>query len=153
MKIALIILLGISVNLFAANKRCGVGSLLFGKSKKSVWQFSEVVTNHTCGGGSSIAYGTSGCKHDGKFILNESELHFANINHEDILIEMAQGNGETIETFAQVLGCGAQDVENFKQHMKQNFPTIYSDDPNEMLIRVKENIYSSPHLVSCKTLS
>ncbi len=105
-------------------------------------QFLETATNNISSGMASIQMATSGCKHNGKFVLKEDEIHYANANFDELIVEMANGDGEILNDFATVMGCGSQSSQ-FKSIVKEKFPQIYESEtitPNQMLINIKSEI-------------
>lgn len=133
-------------NAEAANKRCGLGSRLFGWSKGISSQVSEVATNGSSSGGSSIAYGTSGCKHDGSLIhksigkndINEDQILYTEANYEELLLEMSQGSGEILKGFAMTLGCSEKGLGAFsaftREHFNSLIPEVGVDDSTPQLL-------------------
>jgi hypothetical protein len=100
---------------------CGLGWMVFQKNSL-VSSSLRATTNTMFLNTIAMTFGTSGCaKHD--IVMNEKKaIHFAEANFEKIMQEMAQGNGEFISSFAQVLGC--RDVAGFNQATKNNFAQL-----------------------------
>jgi hypothetical protein len=93
-------------------------------------------TNGTASNSIAMTMGTSGCaKHD--IVLQEKQqLHFANSNYEMIVAEMANGQGEYLNSFADVLGC---DNVAFGASAQANLETIIADNGSALLSNVKNN--------------
>ena len=141
----------LSAESWAANKRCGLGSKFFGKSRSSISQASEIVTNGVSSGPSSIELGTSGCHHDGTLLgapigrnePTEKEVNYADNNYEEIMMEMSAGKGEVLQGFATALGCQADVLPAFESETQRSFQTIFSAEevsPEEIVSRVKSKI-------------
>lgn len=148
-------------NAEAANKRCGLGSRLFGWSKGIFSQISELATNGMSSGGSSIAYGTSGCKHDGNLIhktlgkndINEDQILYAEANYEELLLEMSQGSGEILKGFAMTLGCSEKGLGTFSAFTRERFnslmPSVETGDstPQLLLNNISKEANQNPVLL------
>jgi hypothetical protein len=108
---------------------CGLGYVLFGNTDNSkLMQIFAATTNGTSGNQTfGITSGTSGCTEDGavKFV-KEAEL-YAEVNLDSLRREMAAGSGESVQTFASLLGASnanrAAVVTLMKQNYAQLFPT------------------------------
>lgn len=140
--IALLAVVGLCLfteNAEAANKRCGLGSRLFGWSKGVLSQVTEIATNGSFSGGSSIAYGTSGCKHDGSLIhktlgkkdIDEDQILYAEANYEELLLEMSQGSGEVLKGFAMTLGCSEKGLGTFSAFTREHFNRLIPDSQSD----------------------
>ena len=66
-------------------------------------------TNATASNTIAMTMGTSGCEKHDIVMKDKEQLHFANVNHEMILADMSLGQGEYLNSFAEVLGCNADD--------------------------------------------
>ncbi len=93
-------------------------------------------TNQIASNTIAMTMGTSGCaKHD--IVLQKKEqLHFANSNYEMIVAEMANGQGEYLTSFANVLGC---DNVAFGISAQANLEEIIADNGSALLNNVKNN--------------
>jgi hypothetical protein len=107
--------------------------------------------NITFSNTSGMTSGTSGCaKHS--IVQNEVKaMHFAEANHGQLMIEMAQGQGEHLRGFAAVLGCSGSD--RFGTVTQGAYSRIFSSPattPAQVLDGVKSVIQSDPALaVQC----
>ena len=159
--LTLLFALVLSQNALAANKRCGVGSRLFGWSKGILSQVSEVSTNGSSSGDASISYGTSGCKHDGNLIhkiigkseIQDEQIMFAEVNYEEIVMEMSQGQGEVLKGFAMTLGCSERGVGVFstftREHFEKLVPSIGAtgSSPQLLLNNLSKEANQNPDLL------
>jgi predicted sugar kinase len=100
---------------------CGLGWMVF-KKNSLVSSSLRATTNVMFLNTVAMTLGTSGCaRHD--IVMNEKKaIHFAQANFGKIMQEMAQGRGEFVTTFADVLGCN--DVAGFTSSMQQNFSHV-----------------------------
>jgi hypothetical protein len=105
--------------------------------------------------------GTSGCKHDGNYInkffgMNEQQLEYIDLNREELIAEMASGNGEVLTGFAEMLGCEQGVRQDLYETARKNFPTIYSNEnasSPEILHNLKIKMLQNGKLRSgCSTL-
>lgn len=148
-------------NLSFANKRCGLGSKFFGKSKGIVSQLSEITTNQASSENNSISSGTSGCKHNGTLInqslgkndrfeeAKEEQDSYANVNFEELKMEMAMGKGEVLSGFANSFGCAKSSQLEFIKMTHDSFSEIVPSQnttPNEMVNKVREIIKINTNL-------
>ena len=69
--------------------------------------------------------GTSGCTEDGavKFV-KEAEV-YAEVNLDTLRVEMAQGSGEYVRSFAALLGAGDQQIPTMVKFFKDNYATLF----------------------------
>ncbi|OFZ83555.1 MAG: hypothetical protein A3K03_01550 [Bdellovibrionales bacterium RIFOXYD1_FULL_44_7] len=85
-----------------------------------------------------MTFGTSNCaKHS--IVMKEKEAqYFAETNRDILEIEMAQGNGEYLNAFAQTMGCQKPE---FIRTVQQNYEKIFSHQgisATEMLENVRK---------------
>lgn len=106
---------------------CGLGYVLFGNSDNSkLMQIFGGTTNGTFGNQTfGITSGTSGCTEDGavKFV-KEAEL-YAEVNLDTLRHEMAAGQGESVQTFASLLGASEANRVAVVTLMKQNYAQLF----------------------------
>ena len=136
---------------FAADQSsgCGAGWYIFKKNSlvSSYLRSStnSLLSNNTFG----MTSGTSNCaKHD--IVQKEKEsLYFAEANQENLMVEMAQGQGENLQAFALTLGCSPDVMSDFGQMTQKQYNVIYPSAtvaPAQVLERVKAQIYTHPVL-------
>lgn len=75
-----------------------------------------------------MTFGTSNCaKHS--LVMSEKEgLKFATENYFEIAFESAKGNGPSLTTYGDIMGCRGKSLELFKNKMKKNTDQIFSKD-------------------------
>src|SRR5262245_4508488 len=61
----------------------------------------------------SMTSGTSGCAKHELVKGDEKAVMFAVNNYDSLVVEMAQGKGEYLESFAEALGCGDASMARF----------------------------------------
>ena len=137
---------------------CGLGYLLFGNPNNSSdvapesrpAQILAATTNGIYGNQTfGITSGTSGCTQDGAVKLAKQTEMFAEINFVNLRREIATGEGEDVNTFAQLLGASdakrPQMVEFLKNHFADLFPSPETTSP-EMLNTLAEQLAAHPEL-------
>ena len=93
-----------------------------------------------------MTFGTSNCqKHD--IVKKDMEqIYYTEANREYLVIEMAQGGGEYVDTYAKVMGCSDNSVQEFGRTIRQNYSKIVptSNTPAaDVLQNVKKQIRSN----------
>ncbi|MDH5718636.1 MAG: DUF3015 domain-containing protein [Spirochaetia bacterium] len=120
---------------------CGLGAVVIGGGDGFL-QVSAATTNasfysQTIG----ILLGTSECTDSGVIKAEVEQKVYAFNNFETLKKEMAKGEGESLYTFAHLMGCSAEAVPAFGQMTQANYGQIVSDSevtPESMLNSVKE---------------
>lgn len=129
---------------------CGLGWQITNK-KSFLATTTRGTTNAFVPPSFGMTFGTIGCdKH--RFAKNEEAgVAFALANHENLMIEMAQGKGEYLSSFAQALGC--VDSSTFGQMAQSHYTRIVTEQssPLEMYKNVKREISRDPVLsLNCR---
>ena len=111
-------------NVYADNIGPGLGRVaLQGKSGK-VWEFIGTTLNGICGNGTfAITSGTLGYKEGATIGYNAADLYIAE-NMDDLANDIAKGDGEYLDTLAQIMK--VQDKSAFKDKLHKNFDKIYT---------------------------
>lgn len=123
---------------FAADSGCGLGNVIIQKNSKGLqllsWTTNGLFFTQPLG----ITSGTSGCSSSGLVSNDKKVQYFVEVNQDDISREMAQGQGEKLETLAELSGC--RDDES-----RQAFYSMTKDSYNKIVTSAKT---SSQELVS-----
>lgn len=140
----------ISANAFAiGDAGCGLGSVVFSSNKK-LPQILAATTNGTFGSQTfGITTGTSNCTANGFAKVDREQIYYAESNYNSLKTEMAKGHGESLNAFAQVLGCSEQSHKDFGKMMRSHYESIFPSSKTtavEMLNSVKKEIQASPVL-------
>lgn len=93
---------------------CGLGWEVTDKKTLSATS-TRNTTNATVPNTFGMTSGTLGCEQHGFVLENRAPEHYAEVNYEVIVAEMAQGQGETLSTFASLLGCDADMASKLSQ--------------------------------------
>ena len=148
--LALLVSFLFSINLFAGDSSSGCGLGWEIAPKNSLLSSSIRTTTHVFLPNTfSMTFGTSNCAQHSIVQNDKRGIHYAEANFDQLMTEMAQGNGEYLAAFAHVLGCNSNDV--FGQQMQQNYSNIYTSSdvtPIEMYQNVKKEIRENSSLSS-----
>jgi len=124
------------------NCGCGLGTILWeGKADGSVISQSlQVTTNGTFGNQTfGITSGTLGCEQPANIIKNDRALAFTRDNLDLLARDIAAGNGETLETLAELLEIPAADRGEAFSRLQGNFNNIFingEDSSAEVIDRI-----------------
>ena len=137
----------LSFNTYAGDSSsgCGLGWQILSKNSlvsSSLRATTNAMTLNTVG----MTLGTSGCaKHS--IVKNESKgIHYAESNQHQLMVEMAQGNGEFVAGFATVIGC---DAHAFGPAVQKNYNRIFTSEDtsaSEMYQNLKEAVVTDESL-------
>jgi hypothetical protein len=84
---------------------CGLGSMAFGENTK-LNQVLAATTNGTFGTQTfGITSGTSNCTSGGVAKIEKETEMFVEVNYDVLQKEISQGKGETLNSFASLMGC------------------------------------------------
>jgi hypothetical protein len=131
---------------------CGLGYLLLSnKDNTKVTQVIGATTNGTFGSQTfGITSGTSGCTEDGAVKMARATEVYAEVNFDSLRREMAMGKGETVETFASLLG--ATDATRpamlklFQSEYASLFPSA-STTSGDLLSVLSQKLAQRPDLI------
>ena len=134
---------------FAENNGCGWGTMVFeGKSGK-MNEILAVTTNGTLGNQTfGITSGTAGCD-EGATIASAEVQIYASANMDKLARDMAVGQGETLDSLAELMQIEQTDKAKFFALTKQNFDQIYSSEnvtTGEMLTALQDLMAKDPAL-------
>ncbi|MCD8521305.1 MAG: DUF3015 domain-containing protein [Saccharospirillaceae bacterium] len=124
------ILVSSSTLAFAANPYagCGLGSaVVFPDANEWHEHVLAVTTNGTSGNQTfGITSGTLGCEGaNGPLKLAQA---FMEDNMDQLALDAAKGQGETLAALAEVIGVDAQDTAAFNRTMQSNFDSMFNAD-------------------------
>ena len=115
----------------AQNTGCGLGTLLWqNKADNSIlFQAFQATTNGSFGNQTfGISSGTLDCQQPSKFVQNEKLMHFVQSNMDNLAKDMAIGKGETLDTFAEMLGVAPWQQASFNTKVQANFGKIFTSE-------------------------
>jgi len=109
---------------------CGLGSQIIKEDSTAVMLSLQATTNGTSGNQTfGITSGTSGCKKV-KFVMNERASEFVASNMDQLAKEIAMGQGESVDTLAELLA--VEDKQEFASALQSNYNSIYTSQNVEM---------------------
>lgn len=124
-KTIIAILFSSSIAFAVGDAGCGLGGMLI-KTNSKLMQLFAVTTNGTSGSQTlGITSGTSDCTSKG-LVKNDSQIqYFVEVNHTDIIREMAQGYGDKLSTLAALNGCMTDaQISAFNTKVQSSFRSI-----------------------------
>jgi hypothetical protein len=108
---------------------CGWGSKVMQGQRGIVPQVLGATTNGTSGNQTfGISSGTSGCTQDGAVSSTWKTVMFIDGNKEKLAQDMSKGNGESLQSLAQLMGVKDADKAAFYRATKENFAQIFGSD-------------------------
>jgi len=141
----------LSVPSFAVNKEntgCGLGYLLFKDAPDStLFEILAVTTNGTFGNQTfGITTGTLECKQPEKVVKNDKLFKFVSENMDQLASDIASGNGETLDTVAELMDIPEEKRADFYAKLQENFDKIYvsekvqSADVIDKIVEIAEEV-------------
>lgn len=113
----------------ANNVGCGWGSMIFDGKKGVMEQALAATTNGTFGNQTfGITSGTAGCARDGVVQKYAAADAFTGANMEKLARDMSVGQGEALETMADLMGIAEEHKPAFFKASKDNFAAIFSSE-------------------------
>jgi len=113
------------------NTGCGLGTMLWeGRADNSVlFQAFQSTTNGTSGTQTfGITSGTSECSKPATFVENEKLINFVRANMDNLAKDIAMGKGETLDTYAEMLGVPQAQQAAFNRKLQANFDKIFTSE-------------------------
>lgn len=104
---------------------CGWGSMLFEGQSGVPAHVMGATTNATSGNATfGMSSGTNGCDAS-TTIQYGGTSWFAQNNMDSLSRDIAQGDGETLSTYASIMKIQPQDIAHFKSTLQENYAVIY----------------------------
>lgn len=109
---------------------CGLGSMLIQDDSSAVMLALQATTNGTSGNQTfGISSGTSNCQKT-KFVMNDKAAEFVAANMDQLSKEIAIGQGESVDTLAELLEIS--DKALFASTLQANYNAIYANKDVDM---------------------
>jgi hypothetical protein len=124
------------------NVGCGLGTMLFKNNADNVvlFQAFQATTNVTLGNQTfGITTGTSDCQQPKNFVSNEQAGEFMVANMDNLARDIAQGRGETLDAFADLMQVPAEKRPEFYAKLQSGFARIFTTSDVQMA-SVMDNI-------------
>jgi hypothetical protein len=135
---------------------CGLGSMIW-KQNSIVSALFRGTTNHSFSSQLfGITTGTSGCSQHSIVKRDMYPVYYAEANLPELRIEMAQGQGEYLTTFAQVLGCTPEAQVQFMKWAQGSYSSMFSSSkttPAQMLKGLGQEFKATAIAASCDNLA
>ena len=125
-----------------SNTGCGLGTLLFKNNAdgKILLQAFQATTNQVFGNQTfGITTGTSDCQQPKNFVSNDKASEVMLANMDNLAKDIAQGRGETLDAFAELMGVPADKRPEFYASLQSGFTHIYTSHEVQMA-SVMDNI-------------
>jgi len=114
-----------------ANTGCGLGTVLWNNRADGsiLSQALQSTTNATLGNQTfGITSGTLECSEPAKAVRNEQLNHFVKSNMDNLAKDIAQGRGESLDTFAELLQVPVEKRNEFAAKLQGNFDKVFTSD-------------------------
>lgn len=122
------------------NCGCGLGTLIFEGKDGLVQQVLAATTNGSFGTQTfGISSGTLECRQPTRFAGNERLNKFVADNMDNLARDVAMGQGEYVDTLAELMAVPVPERARFSQKLQENFSNIFTDD-SVSSVDVIENI-------------
>jgi hypothetical protein len=124
------------------NVGCGLGTMLFQNNAdgKTLLQTFQATTNGIYGNQTfGITTGTSDCQQPKNFVNNERLNEFMVANMDNLARDIAQGRGETLDAFAELMGVPVEKRPEFYAQLQAGFTRIFTS-PNVQMASVVDNV-------------
>ncbi len=109
---------------------CGLGSQIIKDDSSALMLALQATTNGIFGNQTfGITSGTSGCKR-AQLVLNERAAEFVAANMDQLSREIAIGQGESVETLAELMNI--EDKATFATALQANYNAIYANEKADM---------------------
>ena len=126
-----------------ANTGCGLGTVMWaGRADNSIMsQASQATTNGSFGTQTfGITSGTLECGTPAKVVQNERLNHFVRANMDDLAKDIAQGRGESLDTFAELLQVPVNQRPAFNARLQQNFDKVFTSSTVELAAVIDNSV-------------
>lgn|GEM_PF-234326 len=130
---------------------CGLGSIVLGSKPGFMQVFAATTNGCSYSQTFGITTGTSNCKDPpGGDAAAEERKVYVDMNYADLSKEAAQGEGEHLEAFADILGCAEsdEDLEAFQMLSQQKYATLYGNQAPDAVVEGYVNEIKSDETLS-----
>ena len=114
-----------------ANTGCGLGTVLWkNRADGSILSQALQATTNGCFGNQTfgITSGTLECSEPAKAVKNEHLNHFVKANMDNLARDIAQGRGESLDTFAELLQIPVEKRAEFATLLQGNFDKVFTSE-------------------------
>lgn len=126
---------------------CGLGWQVT-QSKTLIATTTRGTTNWVIPYSFGMTSGTMGCAQHPFAKKDQEAAAYAVTNYEPLLLEMAEGHGETLAGFARTMGCGDAVYGDFSRMTQEKYQDVTGGKASavRMMFKVKEEIRRNPVL-------
>ncbi|MFP4030555.1 MAG: DUF3015 family protein [Desulfococcaceae bacterium] len=109
-----------------SNCGCGIGTMVFEGQDGLASQVLAATTNGIFGNQTfGISTGTLGCDRPAAFVQNEEVNRFVSENMDNLAVDIATGQGESLDALSEMIRVPSEKRTNFNAALQANFETIY----------------------------
>jgi hypothetical protein len=124
---------GVTGFVFAAQQTygaagCGLGSMLFGNEQSEVQIFAATTNGTSANQLFGITSGTLNCEKQPKSFANRRANEFVAANMDRLAKDIAAGNGEALDTLAELIGITAEQRSVIYAKLQSNFSDIFTSE-------------------------
>jgi len=130
-----------------SNTGCGLGTIMWGnKADGSVMSQSLQATTNSLFGNQTFGITTSTleCSQPANVVNNEHLNRFVLSNMDNLARDIAQGRGENLDAFAELLQIPVEKRAEFASKLQGNFEKVFASD-NIVLAEVIDNAVAVAH--------
>jgi hypothetical protein len=128
-----------SSGIIRSNCGCGLGSRWMRNSKSALAHWLALYLNGITGQVYGVTSGTQDCKEAPTFAFNEKLETFVADNMDNLAKDIAMGQGETVDTLAELMEVPNKEWNDFSQTLQAHFSDIFPS-PEVDTTDVIENI-------------
>jgi len=135
---------------------CGFGSMLFAGKDGKVAKVLGATTNGISGNQTfGITFGTLGCDGTGTVTASTKVATFIDGNMEQLARDMSRGEGEALETLAEVWGVESQDKAAFNKLVQTQFSHVFTSEnvTSQIVLENLNTLVSNDAQLASYTLS
>lgn len=131
----------------AANVRqdcgCGLGGMALAEKEGLIWNLVGTFLNGICANQTfGMTSGTLDCSRPTKMAMLDRINVFVADNMDNLAVDIAQGQGESLDALAEIANVPSQKRSAFYSALQNNFDTIYptADVTNDTVVKSIANI-------------
>lgn len=116
---------------------CGLGGYAVGQETGLIWKLVGTFLNGLCANQTfAMTSGTLGCGQPQSLAVLEQMNIFVADNMDALAVDIAQGNGESLDALAEIASVPVDERPAFYSTLQQNFDKIYvsADVTNETVV-------------------
>lgn len=107
---------------------CGLGSMLLGDEPGMVQVVAAILNNAIIPQTFGITSGTMNCEKQAIFSSNERLNKFVMNNMDSLAVDIAKGNGESLEAFVELMEVKKEERMDIYAKLQSNFSNIFSSE-------------------------